>query len=387
MFYLRSTTQVRYQPDRSGTMITIQSKCLTALFIAFCFISGVYAQENPMQFLSSANAKVARAEALKNRWEGPLDGPKIQKKKKIIFIAGDMSDAGISSVFNGVREAGTAGAWETLSIDCRGRCNQGAAIIAQALDMKADGIILAGVDVTTQAKGMAAAAKAKVPVVGWHASVKSGPVDGLFTNITTNPKEVAQLAALYTVVESNNKAGIVVFTDSTNPYMLAKSSAIIETIKQCEGCRLLSVEDVALSDAYLKMKSVVDNLVKRHGNKWTHVIAVNDYYFDLLNASSIAPLVAANKLVGVSAGDGSPTAYKRIRANDVQTGTVPEPLVMHAWQLVDELNRAMTGQAPSGYVTPVHLVTAQNIAYDGGAKNLFDPANDYRNHYQQSWLK
>ncbi|MFZ6751731.1 substrate-binding domain-containing protein [Undibacterium sp. Dicai25W] len=368
-------------------MITIQSKCLTALFIAFCFISGVYAQENPMQFLSSANAKVARAEALKNRWEGPLDGPKIQKKKKIIFIAGDMSDAGISSVFNGVREAGAAGAWETLSIDCRGRCNQGAAIIAQALDMKADGIILAGVDVTTQAKGMAAAAKAKVPVVGWHASVKSGPVDGLFTNITTNPKEVAQLAALYTVVESNNKAGIVVFTDSTNPYMLAKSSAIIETIKQCEGCRLLSVEDVALSDAYLKMKSVVDNLVKRHGNKWTHVIAVNDYYFDLLNASSIAPLVAANKLVGVSAGDGSPTAYKRIRANDIQTGTVPEPLVMHAWQLVDELNRAMTGQAPSGYVTPVHLVTAQNIAYDGGAKNVFDPANDYRNHYQQSWLK
>ena len=368
-------------------MITIQSKCLTALFVAFSFISSAFAQENPMQFLSSANAKVARAEALKNRWEGPVDGPKIQKKKKIIFIAGDMSDAGISAVFSGVREASAAGAWEILSIDCRGRCNQGAAIINQALDMKADGIILAGIDVTTQTKGLAAAAKAKVPVVGWHASVKSGPTDGLFTNITTNPKEVAQLAALYTVVESNNKAGIVVFTDSSNPYMLAKSSAIIETIKQCEGCRLLSVEDVSLSDAYLKMKPVVENLVKRYGAKWTHVIAVNDYYFDLLNTSSIAPLVASNKLVGVSAGDGSPTAYKRIRSNDIQTGAVPEPLVMHAWQLVDELNRAMTGQAASGYVTPVHLVTAQNIAYDGGAKNAFDPANDYRNHYQQSWLK
>lgn len=340
-----------------------------------------------MQFLSRANAKVARAAALKNRWEGPADGPKLQKKKKIVFIAADMSDAGTAAIFSGVKEASNGAAWETLYIDCRGRCNQGAAIVSQALDMKPDGIILAGVDALSQAKGLAAAEKAKVPVVGWHASVKSGPVDGLFTNIATNPKEVAQIAALYSVVESNSKAGIVVFTDSSNPYLQAKSSAIVETIKQCEGCRLLSVEDVALADAHLKMKNVVDGLVKRHGSKWTHAIGVNDFYFDLLESASIAPLVASNKLVGISAGDGSATAYKRIRANGLQTGTVPEPLSMHAWQLVDEMNRAFSGVAPSGFNTQVHLVTAQNISYDGGSKNTFDPANDYRAHYQQSWAK
>lgn len=368
-------------------MTATQSKCLTVLFVAFSFISSAIAQENPMQFLSRANAKVARAAALKNRWEGPVEGPKLQKKKKIVFIAADMSDAGISGIFNGVKEASGGGGWETLYIDCRGRCNQGAAIVSQALDMKPDGIILAGVDAISQAKGLAAAEKAKVPVVGWHASVKSGATDGLFTNIATNPKEVAQIAALYSVVESNNKAGIVVFTDSSNPYMLAKSSAMLEVIKQCEGCRLLSVEDVALADAHLKMKNVVEGLVKRHGGKWTHAIGVNDFYFDLLESASIAPLIASNKLVGISAGDGSATAYKRIRANGLQTGTVPEPLSMHAWQLVDEMNRAFSGAAPSGYVTPVHLVTAQNIAYDGGTKNIFDPANDYRSHYQHSWMK
>lgn len=363
------------------------SKCLTVLFVVFSFITGATAQENPVQFMSRANAKVARAAALKNRWEGPADSPRMHKKKKIIFIAGDMSDAAIAGVFHGVREAGVAGAWETLSIDCRGRCNQGAAIISQAIDMKADGIILAGVDVTTQAKGIAAAAKAKVPVVGWHASVKSGPADGLFTNITSNPKEAAQVAALFTVIDSNSKAGIVVFTDSSNPYMAAKSAAIIETIKQCDGCHILSVEDVPLNDAYLKMKGVVENVLKRHGTKWTHAIAVNDFYFDLLDASSIAPLVASNKLIGISAGDGSMTAYRRIRSKGIQSGTVPEPLTMHAWQLVDELNRAFSNQPPSGYVTPVHLVTSQNIAYDGGEKNTFDPANDYRNHYQRAWAK
>lgn len=340
-----------------------------------------------MQFLSRANAKVARAASLKNRWEGPVDGPQLQKKKKIIYIAANMSDAGISGVFNSLREASAGAGWEVLPINCSGRCNQGSAILNQALDMKADGIVLAGVDVASLSKGMAAVAKAKVPVVGWHASVKSGPTDGLFTNITTNPKEVAQLAALYTVVESNNKAGIVVFTDSTNPYLLAKSSAIVETIKQCEGCKLLSVEDLPLAEAHLKMKSVVENLVKRYGSKWTHVIGVNDFYFDLMEVPATASLTANNKLVGVSAGDGSQTAYKRIRANSLQSGTVPEPLTMNAWQIVDELNRAFSGAEQSGYVNSPHLVTSQNIAYDGGQKNMFEPANDFRAHYQKFWTK
>ncbi|MFZ6774008.1 substrate-binding domain-containing protein [Undibacterium sp. SXout7W] len=360
---------------------------MTVLFVVFSFIGNAVAQENPMQFMSRANAKVARAAALKNRWDGPVDSPRFQKKKKIIFIAADMSDSAIATLFNGVREASSQGSWETLSIDCRGRCNQGAAIINQALDMKADGIILAGVDATSQSKGLVAAAKAKVPVVGWHAAVKSGATDGLFANVTSNPKEVAQIAALYGVVESNNKAGIVVFTDASNPYLLAKSSAIIDTLRQCEGCRVLSVEDVPLAEAYMRMKPVTEALIKRHGSKWTHAISVHDGYFDLLDSASIAPVIAANKLIGISAGDGSPAAYKRIRNNELQTGTVPEPLMLHAWQLVDEMNRAFSGAQPSGYVTPVHLVTAQNIAYDGGAKNTFDPGNDYRLHYQQSWAK
>lgn len=369
-------------------MIATQSKCLTVLFVVLSlFSAAATAQENPMQFLSSANAKVARAASLKNHWEGPADGPQLQKKKKIIFIAADLGDAAVNTLFNSVREASTSAGWEVLPINCRGRCNQGAAIISQALDMKADGIVLAGVDVSTQSKGMAAAAKAKVPVVGWHASVKSGPIDGLFTNIATNPKDVAQVAALFTVVESNNKAGIVVFTDSSNPYLLAKSSAIVETIRQCEGCKLLSVEDVPLADAHLKMKGVVENLVKRFGTKWTHAIGVNDFYFDLLEVPATAALIANNKLVGVSAGDGSPAAYKRIRANNLQWGTVPEPLSMHGWQIVDELNRAFASATQSGFVNSPHLLTAQNIAYDGGQKNTFEPANDFRAHYQKFWAK
>ena len=67
--------------------------------------------------------------------------------------------------------------------------------------------------------------------------------------------------------------------------------------------------------------------------------------------------------------------------------TVPEPLNLQGWQLVDELNRAFSKQSWSGYVPGVHLVTADNIGFDGGPNNVFDPDNAYRDHYKAIWGK
>ena len=87
----------------------------------------------------------------------------------------------------------------------------------------------------------------------------------------------------------------------------------------------------------------------------------------------------------ISAGDGSESAFQRIRAKQYQAGTVPEPLNMQGWQLVDELNRAFNKADWSGYVSGIHLVTPDNIAFDGGPKNVFDPDNGYRDQYKKIW--
>ena len=47
------------------------------------------------------------------------------------------------------------------------------------------------------------------------------------------------------------------------------------------------------------------------------------------------------------------------------------------------MNRAFAGAPPSGYVTPVHLVTKDNINVDGGPENIFDPGNGYRDQYKK----
>lgn len=361
------------------------SKSLLSILFLTCSISAAHAQ-NAMQFMSAANAKVAKAGSLKSKTQSPTFGPTLQKKKKIVYVARDYSDAGTAGVYNGMREALVGTAWQVLFIDCRGYC-QGPRIVKQALDMGAEGIVLAGVEIADMGDGLSEAKKAGVPVVGWHAGIKAGPMPGLFTNITNDPKEAAQIAALFGVTEANNKAGIVIITDMSHSYSAAKSNALIETLKQCEVCKILSVEDMPLLEMRKKFTPAIEGLVKRHGNKWTHVVAVNDVYFDMLERPDVKKLIAANNLRGIAAGDGSATAYKRIRQNTFQIGSVPEPVNMQGWQIVDELNRAFSKVGPSGMATPIHLVSKQNLGYDGGNKDMFDPANDYREKYNSYWKK
>jgi ribose transport system substrate-binding protein len=362
------------------------SKSLLSILFLTCSISAANAQQNAMQYMSAANAKVAKAGSLKSKTQSPTFGPTLQKKKKIVYVARDYSDAGTSGVYSGMREALVGTQWQVLFIDCRGYC-QGPRIVKQALDMGAEGIVLAGVEIADMGDGLNEAKKAGVTVVGWHAGTKPGSGSGLFTNITNDPKEAAQMAALFGVTEANNKTGIVVITDMSNSYSATKSNAIIDTLKQCEVCKILSVEDMPLLEMRKKFKPIIEGLVKRHGSKWTHIVAVDDVYFDMLERPEIKKIIASNNLRGIAAGDGSATAYKRIRENTFQIGSVPEPVNMQGWQIVDELNRAFSKVGPSGMATPIHLISKQNLGYDGGNKDMFDPANDYREKYKAYWKK
>ena len=63
-----------------------------------------------------------------------------------------------------------------------------------------------------------------------------------------------------------------------------------------------------------------------------------------------------------------------------------EPLNLQGWQLVDELNRAVNGEACSGYITAPAVVTKEGLAKMGDS-NQFDPDNGYREAYAAIWGK
>jgi ribose transport system substrate-binding protein len=360
---------------------------LIFMSLAMLAATPLLAQENPAQFQARANARVAKALGYKSQWDGPTSGPAITKKNVVVMVGSDMRLPGISGLDASLKELSKSVGWQYLAFQTFGKVAQRPEAFSRALALKPSAIILAGIDAREVSKELQQAAKAKIPVIGWHAGPTPGAVEGLFTNVATDPREVGQVAALFSVVDSKGKAGVVVFTDSSDTYSVIKANTMIETVKQCQTCTLLGVEEIPFAAKPDKVKDILTGLVTRHGSRWTHVLATDDLHFNMMSTPAAQTILGTYKLQGISAGDGPPAAYQRIRSGALQIGTVPEPLKMHAHQLIDEVNRAVSKQAPSGYTTQAYLVTNQNNSFHGGPSNTFEPSNGYQSQYKKIWKK
>lgn len=338
--------------------------------------------------VSDAKAYVAEISKPNPPWTGPTTGPVAQQGKTIVYVSADQRNGGALGVSEGVKEAAEAIGWDLRVIDGQGTVSGRSSAMQQAIALQPDGIILGTVDANEQAEAIRQADEAGIKVVGWHSTATTGPSEkhAIFTNITTDPLEISRAAASLAVADSNGTAGVVIFTDSVYEIAIAKSDAIAAVIEECEGCKILSVEDTPLAEASTRMPPLTNALLQRYGDDWTYSLTINDLPYDFMAPA----LISAGKPQdgyprNISAGDGSQAAFQRIQQNFYQFATVAEPLNLHGWQAVDEMNRALAGEADSGFVIPVHLFTPDNIQEDGGANLAYDPGNGYRDIYRGIW--
>jgi ribose transport system substrate-binding protein len=339
--------------------------------------------------IAEANEAVARYAQKVTAWDGPTSGPKAAEGKTIVVLAGDMKNGGILGVTTGVEEAAAKIGWTVRVLDGAGSIQSRTAAFGQALALQPDGIIINGFDAVEQQAALQQARDAKIPLVSWHAGPVIGPdeANGIFTNVSTDAMQVSEVAAKWAFADAGGKPGVVIFTDSTYAIAIAKADRIKETIEKLGGT-VLEYVDTPIADTSNRMPTLTTALLQKYGDSWTHSLAINDIYFDFMGPSLAAAGIAGDGAPkAVAAGDGSESAYQRIRSKAYQAVTVAEPLNLQGWQLVDELNRAIQGEAPSGYIPPLHVVTAENVAFDGGERNTFDPDNGYRDEYAKIWGK
>ncbi|MBI2309007.1 MAG: substrate-binding domain-containing protein [Rhodocyclales bacterium] len=361
----------------------------TLAAIAACLGAVTSASAQAPLPLHEMQRQVAAASAPRPPWDGPRTGPVGQGGKTIAILAEDLRNGGILGVAQGVREAARVLDWQVKVFDAAGTPAGRAKAAADSLAVRPDGVVLVGADARAMQAHLAPIAARGIPVVGWHVGPVAGPVpdSAVAFNVSTDPLQVARITAMAAVVAARGRAGVVIFTDSNFGIAMAKADAMAEVIRACKECSLLEIRDVAISRSAQAMPAATRELLARHGKRWTHALAINDIYFDYAVPELIRAGVSGEALQLLSAGDGSAAAFLRIQARAFQTGTVAEPLNLHGWQLADELNRLMARQAPSNYVVPVHLVTADNIADDGGPRLLYDPDNGYREIYRSIWKR
>ncbi|QEE45215.1 substrate-binding domain-containing protein [Rhizobium sp. WL3] len=339
--------------------------------------------------ISDAMAEVQKYAGEKTTWDGPTSGPTAASAKKVVVLAADMKNGGILGVTNGIQEAAAKIGWEVTVLDGAGSVQSRAGAFGQALALKPDGIIINGFDAVEQQAALKQACDADIPMVSWHAGPVIGPdpTNCLFANVSTDAMEVSAAAGKWAFADAGGKPGVVIFTDSTYAIAIAKADKIKETIEKLGGT-VLEYVDTPIADTSNRMPTLTTSLLQKYGATWTHALAINDIYFDFMGPSLAAAGIAGDGAPkAVAAGDGSESAYQRIRSSQYQAVTVAEPLNLQGWQLIDELNRAVSKVEWSGYTSPLHVVTKANISSDGGDKNIFDPGNGYRDQYAKIWGK
>lgn len=321
------------------------------------------------------------------KFDGPTSGPKAAEGKTIVVLAADMKNGGILGVTNGIEEAAKKIGWTVKVLDGAGSVQSRSSAVGQALALKPDGIVINGFDAAEQQAALEGVKNAKIPLVSWHSGPKIGcdAPGGIFANVSTDAMDVSAKAAEWALKDGGGKPGVVIFTDSTYTIAILKAAKVKEII-EAGGGTVLEWVDTPIAETSTRMGPLTTTLLQKHGAKWTHSLAINDLYFDFMGPSLAAAGIdgRGNPKAG-SAGDGSEAAFERIRTGKYQAVTVAEPLNLQGWQLVDELNRAISGEPCSGYVTAPALVTEEALKNNKG--NTFDPQNGYREAYAAIWGK
>lgn len=300
----------------------------------------------------------------------PATGPTAQTNKTVVFIASDFRNGGVMGVYRGLEEAARTLGWKLTLEDGRGEPATQAQLLNRAVGSPAHGVVFGGFDPKSFPEQVTKAQQRHMVLVGWHAAKDPGPTQDLFVNVSTRAVDVARLAAEFVISharKAKQPVGVVLFNDNQYAVANAKTEAMKKTIESCTGytgCKVLSIENIKISEATNAMPTVVDKLLAAYGAAWTYSVAINDVYFDAINY----PLLQAKRtdIRNVSAGDGSSKALARIGAGvSQQVATVAEPLKLHGYQLADELNRAFAGAPPSGFQSQPILVTTEVLRVTG----------------------
>ena len=208
----------------------------------------------------------------------------------------------------------------------------------------------------------------------------------MFTNVSGDGRDIGRKSGAYAVVHSGGTARVVSLGDETYAISRIKSGNTLKQVAKCKTCKALKDDSLPVGEAPQRTPDRFTSYLQNYGtDPPLYIYSVTDFYLDSGVPALRSGHVPSTGKVYMIGSDGSPGAYDRIRNGEYQVATVPEPLLEEGWVMVDEMNRAIQGGKPSGYVPAVHIIDNTNMARDVTKDSVYEPHNNYRNHYKQIW--
>lgn len=303
--------------------------------------------------------------------------PENKSTKNVLFIGYDFKNGGISKVFRSFEEAVDLLKWNVKKKDADGDVKQFLNLFREGILEKPNAIVIAGHQIDSEEKLLIEAKKNNIKLIGWHANEIIGfDKNKLIYNITTDPKDVINLAIEQVYKTKLKNVGIVVFTDNQFKIARYKTELIQHEIKKCKFCHILKIVDLPIASVENLMPTEINKLNDEFKNKWTHSIAINDIYFDIENPR--------NDIISIAAGDGSLKAIRRIKKGSTQQyATIAEPIYAQGWQIANELYHQFKLQKDVKVI--LEPILLDRFFLKNIQETQIEPAAAIREKYKQVW--
>jgi ribose transport system substrate-binding protein len=348
--------------------------------------SGAGSSGGASAIVAQAKAAVIKAENPNLPWAGPTSAPTPVKGKKVACIRGQADNAADELWCQGVAAGAKAIGWSATTLDGQGTLSGQSSAILQAVSDKVNGIVLGGIDPSSQASALSQAASHGVTVVAIQGLADPGPAPKyhLFATVTQSGPLIGQTASDIAIADSNGSAKVVAIDDPLYQIAREKTSGAVDQVKKCSGCKVLETLNSPIAQVSTLFPTQMTALLQKYQGK-VYYIAISDAYFDTGAASLRSVGISPSGQATFIGTDGSPAAYQRIKAGQYEIGTIPPPEVEQGWQAIDELNRAFNKKPWSGYVPPVQVITKANIGTLITSQGYYQPLNNYVRHYESNW--
>ena len=321
--------------------------------------------------------RVTDMEAPQSTWNGPATGPVAAKDKRLVYLSGQQSNSLDAAYGTYLQRFAQKIGWKISVIDGRGTPTGWLSGMDEAVAQHPAGIIVFA-DATSLRAPIAAATKAGIPVIGLHAAEDTGPTDGLFTNIQQDPRAIGKAEADYAIADSGGHAKVIIVTHNEYGIAKIKSDAMKAELGQCPDCTLDTYVNFPAAEASDRMPQLTTSWVSRYGTDF-YALTVGDNDWDFATTSLASG--SAPKTIHLIGSDGTAAAYQRIRNGDYEDATVPEPAQEEADYAIYQMNLALHHKPAATWVPPIYLVTQANVDTEGGKQDVFDPSDDYTQHF------
>lgn len=323
------------------------------------------------------------AEAAERSSTVPTDGPQAAPGKKVYVIACILAAEGCARESRTAVEAAKAIGWEVKLIDTGSVPAKMASAIQQAIDAKADGLIIQAIDAKFIAGPLGKAKDAGLKVVCFACVNQDGLVDHQI------PTEEDFVADGYTLGQqmyksTGGKPRLVFMFDASFGVTDGRKKGTEQFFEDCKAaggdCEILGTENFLVTELTTRVPGLASQVARKHKDVnaiWMSYDSAGPAITQGLRTARVDP-----EEVGLYGFDGNTHNIDAIRDGNYQVATMAGPFEQIGWDEVDALNRMFQDQEPQRTIK-TRLLTADNLP-EG---NTFSGEEGFEDAYKQVWGK